>query len=58
MANEVTSRSVVLEYGNVGLNWIVLRNGHFPTYSICDHDVRSSPRIVAISKSIRGRGIL
>lgn len=58
MADEDAIGRLVFEYGYAGPDWAVLRHGYLPTYSLRDHDVYSSARIMVVSKSVRGCWIL
>lgn len=58
VARETAHRRMVSQHGHVRLNWIVFRHGYLPTYLVLCNGVYGQTWNMALSKPIRGRGIL
>ena len=58
MAAEAQAWSMVPKYGDARPNSAVLRHGSFPIDSIYGNGLYSSTWAVALSESVRGRGVL
>jgi len=58
LAREAADRGVVPKHGRAGTDRAVLRHGHLQTHSVLRDGVYSAARVVAVSESVRGRGVL
>ena len=58
LAYDAKDRCLVSQHGSVGLDRSVLRHGYIQVDSVLRHGVYNPSRIMAVPKSLRGRGVL
>ena len=58
VAYDIENRGVVLEHGHAGLDWAVFCHGYFQGNTVWRNVLCGSARLVVVSESLRGCGLL